>query len=133
MVIETEPDKVYQALTERDSLASCWTTNTTAEPEVGAVDKFRFNGGRFVIKLKVVELEPGKRVSWNVLQGVPDWEGTHIIWDLTSAERGTNLLFGQHSYPSTQNSFASASYNWASYIASLKAYLETGKGSPNPG
>ncbi len=132
VIIEVGPVKVYKALTEQDGLAGWWTTNTKAEPKVGAVDEFRFRGGQFVIKMAVAELEAGKKVSWNVKQGAPDWEGTHVTWDLIPVEQGTKVLFGHRDYTSTQGSFASASYNWAVYITSLKGYLETGKGSPNP-
>jgi uncharacterized protein YndB with AHSA1/START domain len=133
VVIEVGPDKVYQALTEQARLANWWTANTKAEPKVGAMDEFKFNDGQFLIKMEVTGLEPGKKVSWNLIQGVPDWEGTRVTWDLTPDEHGTKVLFGHLDFASTQGSFASASYNWAYYLTSMKAYLETGKGTPNPG
>jgi uncharacterized protein YndB with AHSA1/START domain len=133
VIIEARPEKVYQALTEQVRLAGWWTTNTQAEPRVGAVDEFKFNGGRFVIKMEVAELEPGTKVGWKVRQAVPDWEGTQVSWDLTPVEQATKVLFGHRGFSSASGSLPSASYNWATYLTSLKAYLETGKGSPNPG
>ncbi|HEX2913150.1 MAG TPA: SRPBCC domain-containing protein [Chloroflexia bacterium] len=133
VVIEAEPDKVYAALTEQESLARWWTRQATAEPEVGSVDQFVFNGGRFTIKMEITELEQGKKVAWKVRQGAPHWQGTQVSWQLTPVEHGTSLLFGHLGFASTDGSFPSTSYTWATYITSLKAYLETGKGAPNAG
>ena len=47
------------------------------------------------------------------------------------SEHGTKLRFGHHNYATTEGSFATVSYTWATYLTSLKNYLETGKGSPN--
>ncbi|HEX2913151.1 MAG TPA: SRPBCC domain-containing protein [Chloroflexia bacterium] len=130
VIVAAEPEKVYEALTEQNGLSGWWTTNASAEARVGAVDEFRFFNGEFVIKIEVAELEPGKKVAWNIKQSVPDWEGSHITWNLAPVGQGTKLLFGQYNYNASPESFATYNYNWGVHLTSLKAYLETGKGTP---
>ena len=129
--IHTSPAKVYEAITQQQGLASWWTANTKAKPEVGSVAEFSFDGGKFLIKMEIAALEPSHKVEWKSRQGAPDWEGTKVTWELTPSEHGTKILFGHRNYASTGGSFASVSYSWANYLTSLKNYLETGKGSPN--
>ena len=131
LMIEGKPDAIYKAITEQAGLAGWWTVHATAQPKVGAVDEFGFQGGQVVMKMEVAKLEPGKAVQWKVLQGAPDWGGTQVTWDLTPGDAGTKVLFGHRNYASTEGSFASVSYPWAWFLTSLKAYIETGKGTPN--
>jgi uncharacterized protein YndB with AHSA1/START domain len=130
VTIEAPPGKVYQAITEQEGLAAWWTTHTTAQPKVGAVNEFGFEGGQMIFKMRVDKLEAGRSVQWTVVQGVPDWGGTYVTWDLTPVENGTKLLFGHRNYASTEGSYANVNYNWGRFLTSLKAYLETGSGTP---
>ena len=70
------PTEVYEALTTVDGLAGWWTDQTTATREVGGAIEFRFVPGGF--DMEVVELEPAKRVHWQVVDGPPEWVGTHV-------------------------------------------------------
>jgi uncharacterized protein YndB with AHSA1/START domain len=129
--IQATPEKVFQALTEQKGLASWSTVNTAAKPEVGSTAEFTFSQPTpFLIKMKIDKLEAGRKVYWTVEQGAPDWGGTRVTWDLTPVEGGTKILFGHRNFATTEGSFAGVSYNWAWFITSLKAYLETDKGTP---
>lgn len=130
VTIKASPEKVYKALTEQSGLAAWWTRDVTAQPKVGTVSEFRFD---MTFKMKVDELDTGRKVYWTPVDGgPPDWAGTRITWDLNSVDGGTRVLFGHRDYASTEGSFANVSYNWAGYLISLKHYLETGKGAPYP-
>jgi uncharacterized protein YndB with AHSA1/START domain len=119
--ISAPPERVYQAITEPAGLASWWTPDVSnAEPRLGTVAEFRFGGG-YLTKMELAALEPGRKIVWNVRHGVPEWENTRVTWDLDFAHRD---------YPSTEGSFASMTFNWAWYLASLKTYLEKGQGWP---
>ena len=131
--IAAPPDQVYRALTEQDELASWWTRSATAQPKVGTVSEFVFYEGQSTLKMEVTRLEPDQKVYWKPVQGAPDWPGTRVTWDLTPAEGGTKVLLGHRDYASTEGSFASVTFNWAWYLISLQAYLETGQGKPNAG
>jgi uncharacterized protein YndB with AHSA1/START domain len=54
------PNVVYKVLTTVDGLSGWWTSDTQGESKVGGVLLFRFGNGGF--DMKVLELDPGKRV-----------------------------------------------------------------------
>ena len=65
--VKSSPDDVYEALTTLDGLAGWWTEDTKGQTDVGGVLEFRFEQGGF--DMKVLELEPAKRVLWLVTTG----------------------------------------------------------------
>jgi hypothetical protein len=56
-------DDAYKALSTIKGLSGWWTTNTQGESKVGGVIQFRFGAGGF--DMKVLELDPPKRVLWS--------------------------------------------------------------------
>jgi hypothetical protein len=52
---------------------------------------------------------------------------------ITTADRDdTTPLFAHRGFPRADGGFASATTRWGFYLLSLKRYLQTGKGTPNP-
>src|SRR5262245_8409 len=90
--IKSPPADVYNALATRDGLAGWWTNDTQGDTRVGGVIHFRF-GDRGFIDMKVLELQPRKRVVWQVIDGPEDWIGTKVIWDLKPEDDDTVILF----------------------------------------
>ena len=78
--IKSSPDATYEALATREGLAGWWANDTQGESKVGGVLRFRFGAGGFDIK--VLELQPAKRVLWQVVDGPEEWIGTKVSWDL---------------------------------------------------
>jgi len=79
--IKSSLDEVYKALATREGLAAWWTNNTQGESNIGAVLKFRFSAGGAEIggfDMKILELQPAKRVLWQVVDGPGEWIGTKI-------------------------------------------------------
>jgi len=123
-------DKVYQALTTREGLSAWWTNDTQGEGKVGGVLKFRFDGGGF--DMKVLELQPGKRVLWQVIEGPEEWVGTKISFDLKQEGDWTIILFKHAGWKEPVEFMHHCSTQWAVFLLSLKSLLETGKGAPHP-
>ncbi len=134
VTIAAAPERVFQAITEHQGLVAWWTPDMVAEPTVGSTLRAGFGGDRFVIEMDVVTLEPARTVEWVPRQSLPEWRGTRVIWDLSPVERGTNVVFSQRGFAATaagaDGSLPGAD-GWAYYLASLKAYLETGRGNPD--
>jgi uncharacterized protein YndB with AHSA1/START domain len=132
MVVGAPLDRVYAALTEQDEVAAWFTPDVTIEPNVGSIAEFRFDGGRRKIKVEVVTLDPERRVAWKVLEGIDSWESGKglITWDLSSPFAPERILvhFCHDGWESTGGAFPSTAYRWATFMASLKTYLQTGKG-----
>ena len=133
--IQSSANDVYKALTTRDGLAAWWTNNTQGESKVGGVVKFRFSAGGSEIggfDMKVVELQPAKRVLWQVVDGPGEWIGTRISFDLKQAGDHAIVLFKHQGWKEPVEFMHHCSTKWAVYLMSLKSLVETRKGSPNP-
>lgn len=130
--INASPREVYRALTTRDRLADWWTNDTQGQAaEVGSVIHFRF-GDRGFFDMKVLELDPEKRVVWEVTDGPKEWIGTRVIWDLSPEGAGTTIRFKQQGWREPVDFMYHCSTKWAIFLMSLKSLLETGKGRPHP-
>jgi len=129
-VEKASPAEVYDALTTVDGLAAWWTDQTTGDPEVGGTLEFRFIPGGF--DMEVVELEPAKRVHWQVSDGPPEWVGTHVTFDLSEVDGYTIVLFKHEGWAEPVEFMHHCSTKWASYLLSLKQLVETGTGAPAP-
>ena len=120
---------IYRAITEEDGLKKWWTNQTKAKPEVGAIIEFRF-GERYHNKMKVVNLEPDKKVEWLCLHGESEWIDTTFIFDLEPGKDHTILRFTHGKWRESTDFFASCNFHWGYYLRSLKLLLETGEGTP---
>lgn len=101
--------------------------------KLGGAGEFGFYGHRMVIAIKVAALTPPTRVAWDAISSTGgSFDGTTISFDLKSAEDITTLLFAHRGFKAGGDNVASATTRWGFYLLSLKRYLETGKGSPNP-
>ncbi len=87
-------------------------------------------GRRFVAKVVVEELNPVARVRWKVSNAA--WPGSDIEFNLRAEGNDATLVFAHHGFPRADEGYASATTRWGLYLLSLKRYLETGKGMPNP-
>ena len=133
--IKAPLDEVYQALATREGAAAWWTTSTQGDSKVGGVLKFRFSAeGKEIggFDMKVLELQPGKRVLWQVVEGPAEWIGTRISFDLRQEGDWTIVLFKHEGWKEPVEFMHHCSTKWAVFLLSLKSLLETGKGTPWP-
>jgi uncharacterized protein YndB with AHSA1/START domain len=128
--IHASSERVFQAITTTDEIRQWWTRDAAIEPKVGAAGEFGFYGRRFVAKMTVEELSPATRVRWKVANAA--WPGTDIEFNLRVDGTDTTLVFAHRGFPRADDVYASATTRWGFYLLSLKRYLETGKGMPNP-
>lgn len=124
------PDRVFEALTTVEGLSSWWTTDTSGEGGIGGVLRFRFGAGGF--DMKVLELEPGRHVLWEVVDGPAEWIGTHVNWELRYEDDQTTVLFSHQGWKEPVEFMHHCSTKWAIYLMSMKSLLETGTGAPDP-
>jgi uncharacterized protein YndB with AHSA1/START domain len=128
--IHASSERVYQAITTADGIRQWWTRDAAIEPKVGAAGEFGFYGKRFIAKVIVEELDPVTRVRWKVANAA--WQGNDVEFNLRADGGDTALLFAHRGFPRADEGFASATTRWGFYLLSLKRYLQTGKGTPNP-
>jgi hypothetical protein len=121
---------VYAALTTVEGLAGWWTIDTGGESAVGGVLEFRFGAGG--IDMKVLELDRGKRVLWEVVGGPEEWLGTTVSFDIEQTGQWTGVLFKHAGWREPVPFMHHCSTKWGVFLLSLKSLLETGKGRPAP-
>jgi uncharacterized protein YndB with AHSA1/START domain len=130
-VVDSSPDKVYDALTTIEGLSGWWASDTKGSPAtVGGVIEFRFGPGGF--DMQVVELEPAERVVWQVVDGPAEWVGTTVNWELNQDGEYAIVLFGHNGWREPVEFMHHCSTKWAVFLLSLKSFLETGTGNPDP-
>jgi uncharacterized protein YndB with AHSA1/START domain len=133
--IKASPDKVYQALATPEGLASWWTTDTTGDRKVGGHLTFRFtaDGKELgVFGMKILDLDPGARVAWQVASGPGEWVGSKIHFELKQEEGYTVVLFRHEGWREPVEFMYHCSTKWAIFLMSLKSLVESGKGNPSP-
>ena len=131
--IHATQERVYQALSTPEGIRHWWTRDALLDPRVGEVGEFGFYEHRMVIKVNVAELAPPGHLVWDRVSSTGGgFDGTTISFDLNSEKDITSLLFAHRGFKSGSNNIASATTRWGFYLLSLKRYLESGKGSPNP-
>jgi uncharacterized protein YndB with AHSA1/START domain len=133
--IKSSAEEVYKALTTREGLAAWWALNTQGDSKVGAVLKFRFSSAGVEIggfDMKVLELQPAKRVVWQVVEGPQEWVGTKVSFDLKQSGAHAIVLFKHQGWKEPVEFMHHCSTKWAIYLMSLKSLVETGKGNPSP-
>jgi uncharacterized protein YndB with AHSA1/START domain len=126
----SSPDEAYRALTTLDGLSAWWTSDTQGESKVGGTILFRFGAGGF--DMKVLELHPGKRVLWQVVDGPEEWIGTKISFALRQEGDWTIIFFKHEGWKEPVDFMHHCSTKWAVFLLSLKSLLETGQGAPWP-
>jgi uncharacterized protein YndB with AHSA1/START domain len=129
-VESSSPQRVYDALTTLDGLSGWWAEKTTGDTDPGGVIEFRFGPGG--IDMKVVELDPGRLVRWEVVGGPEEWIGTEVRFDIRQDGDWTIVLFRHEGWREPVEFMSHCSTKWATYLVSLKQLLETGTGAPDP-
>ncbi len=66
-------------------------------------------------------------MRWISRQVPPQWVGTSVTWQLTPVQNGTKLIFTHDGFDQIDERTRGA---WVYFLASLKSYLEMGKGTP---
>jgi hypothetical protein len=134
--IKASPDEVYKALATRTGLAAWWTNDTQGESKVGGALKFRFSGPKGVeiggFDMQVQQLDPARRVLWQVVDGPEEWIGTRISFDLKQEGDYSIVLFKHQDWKEPVEFMHHCSTKWALFLMSLKSLLETGAGAPSP-
>jgi len=133
--IKSSLDEVYKALTTREGLAAWWTHDTQGESKVGGGLKFRFSADGSEIggfDMKILELQPAKRVLWQVVDGPVDWIDTKISFQLKQESEYSIVLFKHQDWKEPVEFMHHCSTKWATFLMSLKSLLESGEGAPNP-
>ncbi len=91
-------------------------------------------------KMKLTEMIPGKKLvylvvenEFNFIQDQSEWVGTKLIFDIFPEGDQTKIHFTHEGLVPEYECYKVCNDAWSGYIGnSLKNFIETGKGNPNP-
>ena len=124
--INATPAKVYDALTTIEGLRHWWTTETKGKAKQGGLIDFGF------CVMKVVEAKPNVLVHWNCVKGQEEWIDTEITFQLKRKDGQTFVLFKHANWKKPVEFMHHCSTKWATFMLSLKDWLERSEGRPAP-
>jgi uncharacterized protein YndB with AHSA1/START domain len=127
--IKAVPEKVYAAIATQTGLRSWWTADTNADEKVGGKAEFGFDKRGMVFRMKIENLDSGKRVVWSCHGDHPEWNGTILTWELSPESESTTLRFVQSNWKSVTDLCAICNSTWGELMYRLKNYVE----GRNPG
>lgn len=91
-------------------------------------------------KVKLIEAIPGKKLvylvldnEFNFIEDKSEWVNTKLIFEIKPQGTTTEVRFTHEGLIPEYECFEVCNEAWSGYIKnSLKNYIETGKGNPNP-
>jgi Activator of Hsp90 ATPase homolog 1-like protein len=132
VVVSVPLEATYDAVASRSGVAGWWTRDIRGASAVGEQLEFFFGGPEPAAVMQVVRLDPAGQVAWRCVAGADEWVGTTVTFDLTACDGETVVLFTHGGWCDPSEFMAHCSARWAYFLLSLKAYLESGKGTPAP-
>jgi uncharacterized protein YndB with AHSA1/START domain len=134
--IKAPQGQVYTALSSIAGLSGWWTEEVEGDDRLGGKIDFTFRTPTGEIKGKMVmevrSLDAQKEVRWNCVDGPAEWIGTDIAFRLSEKDGQTIVLFGHRNWREEVEFTSHCSMKWATFLLSLREYVETGKGRPSP-
>jgi hypothetical protein len=82
--------------------------------------------------MKVLEVEPARRVLWQVVDGPTEWIGTRVGFELMPDADFTLIRFKHQGWKEPSEFMHHCSTKWALFLMSMKSLVETGEGAPFP-
>ena len=116
--------RVYEMVSTKEGLAEFWT-RVEGESKAGGKLSFFFDRPEPAVVMEVTELSPDDRVQWRCVEGVPEWVGTTITFDVKDGGGETVVLFTHADYPQTELMHHSST-KWATFLIGLRSGLEGG-------
>lgn len=134
--VDQSPEQAFAAI---NNVRGWWSGNIEgATDELGAEFTYRYQDVHYS-KQRITELDPGRRVSWQVLDAYlnftedpREWVGSEITFELSPSPKGTLVRFTHVGLVPEAECYDKCSSAWGFYInSSLKSLITGGEGAPN--
>jgi uncharacterized protein YndB with AHSA1/START domain len=132
LALAASPTTVFSALTTLRGLRGWWTPSVTGSPAGGEL-LFRFPGLKEQIIMRVDLVTPPSEVRWTCIRhdSLPDWAGTTANFLLHSVASNQCVLGFRHAGLTPRlDCYDECAAGWNHFLASLRAYVEDGRGTP---
>ena len=129
--IQAPRAKVYAALTEQEGYRGWWNKVAEVGDSVGDEAKLLFvkDGQPVSMRFRIDELSAGERVRWTcIAHDMESWVDTTLSFSIREAAGGSLVAFEHAGWKGDPPE--PVAQGWKHFLASLKAYVETGTGQP---
>jgi uncharacterized protein YndB with AHSA1/START domain len=138
--INAPVERVYEALSSADQIGTWWDKQTAIQTDRGAVLEHNPGPEHGVVRLRVAEQVPNRRIQWECISTHPKsspasaWTGTHFIFELEGIDSSgagrdrihtTRLDFRQVGYDEGSEYFDSNRAAWEKVLQKLKQVVES--------
>ena len=128
--VNASPDKIYAAVATQAGMQGWWTQDTKMTPKVGSKAEFGFDDRKMVFRMTIDEMTPNRSIRMSCSGDHPDWQGTTLEWVIEPTAQVAELRFYQRGVRDITPFMAGCNSMWGSLMFRLKAFVETGKPSP---
>jgi activator of Hsp90 ATPase-like protein len=137
ILVDETPEKVFNAV---NNVRGWWSQEIKGDTnKLNAEFTYHYKDIH-ISKMKIIELVPGKRVVWLVIENYFDftkdkseWKGNKVIFEITKKGDKTQLQFTQDGLVPSYECYDVCHDAWTNYIKkSLHSLITTGKGQANP-
>ena len=128
--IAATADRVYDALATIEGLSHWWVTGTTGNARLGGVIHVSADGGGF--QMQVADFAVHRFVHWKCIGGPREWIGTEVRFTLDARPEQTMVMFTHTGWREPSESMHHSSTKWATFLLSLKNWIERSEGRPFP-
>ena len=131
--VKATPERAFDAITD---VRGWWAGEIEGETaRVGAEFTYRYENFH-TSKQRVIELEPAKRVVWQVVESrlnfiarKDEWNGTRIEFEISRTRDGSEIRFTHTGLSPDVECFDACANAWGFLVSkSLRGLIETGKG-----
>jgi len=134
ITVKATPQEAFESI---NNVQGWWTTVFEGRSEK-VNDVFTVRFGETSITIKIVELDPAKKIRWHVtdchkhwLKDKKEWKDTTISWELSAAGNATKIDFTHIGLIPGIECYKGCAGAWNFYITeSLFKLLTEGKGLP---
>ncbi len=136
-VVDQTPDEAFSAVTD---VRGWWSGDIEGRTDrLGEEFTYRYEDVHYS-KQRIVELVPGRKVVWRVLDAYLDftddpgeWIGTEISFEVFRVGQQTKVRFSHVGLVPEFECFDKCSNAWSFYVnSSLRRLIASGQGQPNP-
>jgi hypothetical protein len=134
--VDKSPDEAFAAIND---VRAWWSGDIDGETDkLGAEWTYRYKDIHYS-KQRIIEMTPGKKVAWLVLDShlsfvkdKTEWNGTRVTFEIAARGDETEVRFTHVGLAPEVECYEACSNAWGSYIkGSLRNLIATGKGQPN--
>jgi uncharacterized protein YndB with AHSA1/START domain len=131
--IRVPPDALYRAVSTVDGLRGWWCSSIAKENGSEGILTLRFAKSGHVASISFAKGKAASRAEWDVLghNAMPEWIGTKLVFDIEQEGPGGSRLRFQHVGLNPEcECYDACNDAWGYLMGSVKAFLESGKGTP---